>query len=296
MNSTKAPTTNLYKIFNFTNITLKGIGQIMLQENTATGFIFLIGIFIGSIPMGIATLLSAIIGTFTAYIFKFNEENINKGLYGFSAALVGAGLILFYKTSITIWFIICLGAILASLLQNFFIQKNISAFTLPFVVITWFSIIIINHFFPELIIKTTTQTQIESINYSFIFKNFGQIIFQDKLISGLLFFIAILISSPIAAIYGLGASVTATLFSYILYAQPDVINQGLTGYNAILCAFVFSGLQKSNILWAIIATLLACFISMMLVKFGIIELTFPFVLSSIITIQLRDRMLKQKQQ
>ncbi|MEP6804257.1 MAG: urea transporter [Flavobacterium sp.] len=37
---------------------LKGIGQIMLQENRWTGLLFLIGIFMGSWQGGVATLFS----------------------------------------------------------------------------------------------------------------------------------------------------------------------------------------------------------------------------------------------
>lgn len=75
---------------------LKGIGQIMLQENSLTGLLFLIGIFYGSIIMGLA-LLAAICGTVTAYLLKYDKTEITQGLYGFSAALVGVAAMLFLK-------------------------------------------------------------------------------------------------------------------------------------------------------------------------------------------------------
>lgn len=37
---------------------LKGIGQIMLQENTITGLLFLAGIFYGSFAMGVGAVLA----------------------------------------------------------------------------------------------------------------------------------------------------------------------------------------------------------------------------------------------
>lgn len=76
---------------------LKGIGQIMLQENSLTGLLFLIGIFYGSIIMGLAALLAAICGTVTAYLLKYDKTEITQGLYGFSAALVGVAAMLFLK-------------------------------------------------------------------------------------------------------------------------------------------------------------------------------------------------------
>ena len=52
---------------------LKGLGQIMLQENSVTGLLFLIGIFYGSIIMGLAALLATICGTVTAYLLKYDK-------------------------------------------------------------------------------------------------------------------------------------------------------------------------------------------------------------------------------
>ena len=78
--------------FPFVIILLRGLGQIMLQENAATGVLFLIGIFYGSTTMGIAAILSVCCGTLTAKILGYDKSEIEKGLYGFSAALVGVAL------------------------------------------------------------------------------------------------------------------------------------------------------------------------------------------------------------
>lgn len=69
----------------------------MLQENTVTGFLFLIGIFYGSITMGAVTLLSTVSGIVTALLFKYDKNDIDKGLYGFNAALVGVAGAVFLK-------------------------------------------------------------------------------------------------------------------------------------------------------------------------------------------------------
>ncbi|HPB58408.1 MAG TPA: urea transporter, partial [Bacteroidales bacterium] len=80
------------------NVILKGLGQIMLQENSITGLLFLIGIFYGSPLMGLAALLAVICGTSTAYLLKYDKKEIHQGLYGFSAALVGVATLLFLKS------------------------------------------------------------------------------------------------------------------------------------------------------------------------------------------------------
>ncbi|MGH2622374.1 MAG: urea transporter, partial [Sphingobacterium sp.] len=74
---------------------LKGLGQIMLQENAVTGLLFLIGICCGSILMGLGALLATICGTATAMFLKYDRNNLDGGLYGFNSALVGVAMMLF---------------------------------------------------------------------------------------------------------------------------------------------------------------------------------------------------------
>ncbi len=119
---------------------LQGLGQIMLQEDSVTGLLFLIGIFYGSITMGLAALLAAICGTATAYLLKYDKSEITQCLYGFSAALVGVAAMLFLKPLFWTWVVIVIGSALAAILQHFFIKRKIPAFTFPFVLATWITL------------------------------------------------------------------------------------------------------------------------------------------------------------
>ena len=85
------------------NIVLRGIGQIMLQESALTGLLFLAGIFYGSVSMGLAAILAAFCGTLTAKIMGYDNSEIQKGLYGFSPALVGVALIFYFQPVFIIW-------------------------------------------------------------------------------------------------------------------------------------------------------------------------------------------------
>lgn len=109
-----------FKKLPFLDNILKGIGQIMLQENRWTGLLFLIGIFMGSWQCGVAVLISTAAGTFTAMTLKYDKSQINAGLYGFSAALVGVALAFLFDTTILIWILIILGGALAAVIQHFF--------------------------------------------------------------------------------------------------------------------------------------------------------------------------------
>lgn len=275
------------KITSLTSIILKGLGQIMLQENPVTGFLFLIGIFYGSVIMGTVALLATVCGTATAIFLKYDKSEIDKGLYGFSAALVGVAITLFIKYGVFSWVFTIIGSILATVLQHFFIKRKIPVFTLPFVLVTWLILFFTNNYFTGIISEpSVTNTSITDY-FTFGFKGYGQVIFQDNLISGILFFIAVFISSPISALYGLAGATLSAIIAFKLSAPINDISIGLFSYNAVLCAIVFSGTQIKNGFWVLIAVLLSLAISLIMLKFNITQLTFPFVLASCITLFLK---------
>lgn len=110
---------------------LEDLGQIMLQENAATGLLFLVGIFYGSVTIGLDAIVAVSCGTVTAQFLKYDKAEIEKGLYGFSAALVGVALVLYFEPVFIVWLFIIIGSIVATILQHFFIIKKIQVFTLP---------------------------------------------------------------------------------------------------------------------------------------------------------------------
>jgi len=277
------------KTISLANIILKGLGQIMLQENPVTGFLFLVGIFYGSLTMGVAALLATISGIVTAFLLKYDKAEINKGLYGFSAALVGVAIMLFLKPVFISWIILIIGSALATVIQHFFMKRKIPVFTLPFVLITWLILFFANNYFTGLLSEGSITTA-SSINYFTVgFSGFGQVIFQDNLISGVLFFIAVFISSPISALYGFIGAVLSAFIAFSISAPVADISIGLFSFNAVLCTIVFAGHQIKDSIWALIAILLSLVISLLMFKFNFTQLTFPFVLASCITLFVKKK-------
>ncbi|MBW3524103.1 urea transporter [Chryseobacterium sp. NKUCC03_KSP] len=277
------------KTISLANIILKGLGQIMLQENPVTGSLFLVGIFYGSLAMGIAAILATICGTTTAFLLKYDKAEINKGLYGFSAALVGVAIMLFLKPVFISWIILIIGSALATVIQHFFMKRKIPVFTLPFVLITWLILFFTNHYCTGLLSEASITTA-STINYLTVgFNGFGQVIFQDNLISGVLFFIAVFISSPISALYGFIGAVLSAFIAFSISTPVADISIGLFSFNAVLCAIVFTGNQIKDSIWALIAILLSLIISLLMLKFNFTQLTFPFVLASCITLFLKKK-------
>lgn len=281
---------------------LNGISQIMLQENPWTGFIVLVGIFWGNWVCGIATLLAALVGTCVAEFFNYNRRKIDAGLYGFSPALIGAALPIFFQASWLIWVFIVIGAVLACFLQHFFIRKNIPAYTFPFIFITWIIIFGLRHLHWGLPHENVAQSLIlsRSMFWGGVIKGYAQVIFQDSFFTGIFFFVAVLLSSRRAAFYGIVASFLGAIIAYFFVTNAhESIYFGLYGFNAILAAIAFADEKPPNIYWAIIATCFAIAIHLMLAASGILNafggvLTFPFVAGTWLALLGRDVLLCRK--
>ncbi|MDQ1805043.1 urea transporter [Chryseobacterium sp. CKR4-1] len=280
---------------------LKGVGQIMLQENRWTGLLFIIGIFMGSWQCGVAVIMATAAGTFTAMKLKYDKSEIDAGLYGFSAALVGVALAFIFQATLLIWVLIIMGGALASIIQHFFIQKKIPVFTFPFIVITWALVFLLHHFThilpSDLISAEVTSTQYD--DFLTCTKGFGEVIFQGGVLSGLIFFLAVFISSPIAALYGLVASILGAGLSQWNGEPIQEVHMGLFGFNAVLSAIVFSGAKKTDGLWVLIAVFLTVAIDDFLIDNNLLSgvggvFTFPFVAGTWITLLLKKFLVKNK--
>jgi urea transporter len=266
---------------------LNGIGQIMLQKNSWTGLLFLAGICFGSLIMGLGAIVAVTTGTLTAMVLKYDKEEINNGLYGFSAALVGVALICFFQPTMMAWIAVVVGSALATVIQHFFIIKKIPAFTFPFILVTWFALGVV-HYYPTLMTPPPGSATLYANNYLALFSHgFGQVIFQDNIWSGMLFIVGVLISRPIAAIFGLVGIVLSSLLAYQLGEPVPDIYLGLLSYNAVLCAITFAGKKAGDILMAFIAIGLSVLITIQMRHLNLPALTFPFVLGSWLTIVLK---------
>lgn len=266
----------------------------MLQENAATGILFLAGIFYGSFLMGIAAVLAVCCGTITALVLRYDQSEIEKGLYGFSAALVGPALILYFEPVWIVWLAIIAGSILATVLQHAFIARKIPVFTLPFVLITWGIIWLFRNVYPLEPSELLNAAIPGGSNWTFALKGFGQVIFQGSIFAGAAFCIGVFIQSPISALYGLAGALLAGVISYFLTVPVGEIGMGLFSYNAVLCAIVFAGNQLKDGIWVLVSVVLSVAIALTMVHYQLIQLTFPFVAATCMTLACKKLFSKQK--
>lgn len=287
--------------FRLLGIILKGIGQIMLQDNRLTGLFFLCGLFLGSIECGFAAILASFTGSLTAIILKFGRKEIDAGMYGFSAALVGVALTFLFKAEWLIWALILIGSISASLIQHAFIKIKFPAYTFPFILVTWIIVFFLQQF-THIPPSELFLAKIDPEPYSYLFTGidgFGQVIFQAGIYSGAIFFLGVFVSSPAAALYGLAASLIGAFLSQLNGQPLDNIYLGLFGFNAVLSAIVFSGFRKKDGCWVLIATLLTVWINIFLVRYHLLDrfggvFTFPFVAGTWATLLIQKIIFKRQ--
>lgn len=277
------------KRFLFVSQSLKGLGQIMLQGNAITGLLLVVGVFLGSVTMGVAMVVSACVATLIARLFKCHTNDLDNGLYGFNAALVGAALLLFYQPTLIIWCGVVFSAAISVTIQHFLVMKKITVFTLPFVLLTWAMLLFFNHFQPELGIASSPTKVGYGADFGFALRGYGQVIFQDNVTTGAIFFLAVFINSPLAALYGLAGAVLAVFISTPFSIAAENINLGLVSYNAVLSAIVFSGSKVADGIWVLLSVALSSAIGYWMSGFAFPQLTFPFVAASCAVLMLKNR-------
>lgn len=120
--------------FQLLQSTSYGFGQVMFNGNVVTGILFLIGLFVSSLTVGMFGLFGSLFGATLAMIFQFPMDLINIGLFGFNAVLCGIAFSGLKLKNI----IPAAASILLSVLIMFGMLKfNLITLTAPFVLATW---------------------------------------------------------------------------------------------------------------------------------------------------------------
>lgn len=265
----------------WTNACLKGFGQIMLQGNIWTGLLFIVAIFYDSFWMGVAGVVSNLIAIAMAKILRFDDKDIENGLYGFNASLTGVALVFYFELNVWVWCAIVCGAILSALLMGYALSKKIPVFTFPFIVVTLALLYLLS--IPELALRTVPEhfVDIQEMD-DFLIEGhaFGQVIFQGSLVAGIIFFIGVFISSPIAALYAFVAVVISVSISHHGHESTTMINEGIFSFNAVLCGIALSGPRPKDGIFVLIAVVISTYFDLFLIHNGWTTLTLPFVVAT----------------
>lgn len=265
---------------------LRGVGQIFLQESAWSGILLLLGLLYGSPLMAAAVVGSTLAGTLTAKLLGYDQRHISGGLYGFNAALLGAGLSLYFAPTALLALVLLAAAVLSTLLMRWFLSRNLPAYTFPFILLTWVSVYALH-------LLGAPAAEVQSVApaagpLALVSHGFGQVVFRGEALAGVLFFLAVFAHSPIAALYGLAGALVGAGATHYLHEPAAQIQQGLFSFNGVLCGVAFAGSRRRDGLLALVAVLLSVTINALMARWQLLALTFPFVLASWLTLLLKQ--------
>ncbi|HXX75974.1 MAG TPA: urea transporter [Nitrospiraceae bacterium] len=266
----------------FVDWVLRGIGQVVFQNNPISGAVILGAIFYNSWIYGTACLFGTVISTLTALLFKADKGMIKDGLFGFNGALIAIALVAYTSPNFTtgnmpnlhLWLYIVLSAAFTSVLMPAFGAllgpHKVPGLTMPFVLATWFFLGALLQFSTIDVsnaLKPTSPSDFTGPrpDYTWVTWFYGvtmgisEIFFQDNWVTGVIILIGIAINTRIGALMALMGSTLAVAAAVLYGAHDEAIRDGLFGYNAALTAMALGGLfyvlNVSGFLYTVIGVL-----------------------------------------
>ena len=280
---------------------LRGIGQVMFQNNSYSGLLFLLAVATQSWVLALALLLGSAAATLTAAWLGAEHAPIRNGMFGFNGGLVALALLVFLQPSALTWGCALLAAaassvVMAAMLRAFASEK-LPALTAPFVITTLCCFLAVARFGrlePTGLMPTAELPQAATVEGVVtlttlligVFKGVGQVFFQGSVISGLLLLAGLLWASPRAGIAAVLGSAVGALVAWGMGAAEPAIRAGMYGYNSALVAMalscVFLRPGAATYAYALLAAAITPFVAAAtmasLAPLGMPALTLPFVL------------------
>lgn len=291
----------------FPRTTLRGVGQVMFQDNMWSGLLFLAGIFWGAYEEGIGivawgALVGVLVSTLTGYLMKLPDNSGAQGLWGFNGTLVGCAFPTFLGNTVWMW----LGLILCSALStwvrtgldNVMVKWKVSSLTFPFVLSTWFFLLAARllagmpptHMStPELPLDVHTALDMHFGSLVvYWLKGISQVFLIDSWVTGIFFIAALAVSNIRASVWAMVAS-AVSLFIVIAWKGPGAdIAQGLYGFSAVLTGIALGATFCNNswrtVIWTLLGIVVTVFIQAAMNAFftplGLPTLTGPFCIAT----------------
>ena len=263
---------------------LRGIGQVVFQNNPLSGAVILAGIFYNSWIYGIACLFGTMISTATALLLRADKGLIKDGLFGFNGALMAIALVAYTSSDFTtgdvpnlhLWIYIVLCAAFTTVIMPAFGAllgpHKVPGLTMPFVLATWFFLGALLQFSTIDVsnaLKPTSPSDFTGPKPAYtwvtwfhgITMGIAEIFFQDNWVTGVVILIGIAINTRIGAAMALMGSTLAVAGAIFYGAHDEAIRDGLFGYNAALTAMALGGMFYVLNLPAFIYTVIGVFVT-----------------------------------
>ena len=297
------------KFLRFIDCNLRGIGQVMFQDNPLSGLLFFAAIGWGSYAAGmpqvaIGGLVAVVTGTLTAQWLRVDAAGLAAGLYGYNAYLVGLALGTFLAVSPLLWVYVALGgavSVVAALgTANVFKTWSVAALTAPFVLVTWL-LLLATYAFSAIegsglpmaaeivpIDPAAANTLALGDFVAGVLKSIAQVFLKASILAALLLLVGLAVNSLAAAAFALGGAIVAVITAHVFGVESDLITGGLIGFSPVLTATALGAVfYKPGVrvaIYALVGTVFTVVVqgamNVALTPFGIPTLTAPFVLAS----------------
>lgn len=296
-------------LLRFVDLNLRGIGQVMFQDNPLSGLLFLAAIAWGALAAGalevlVGGVLALVTGTLTAQWLRADAQSLAAGLYGYNAVLLGLALPTFLAPSPLLWCYVLLGAAVSVVCMlgavNVVRAWSVSALTFPFVLTTWLLLLATYGFAGLDGAALPFANAVEPIDpaaanllapadfVSGVLHSVSQVFFKGNGVSALLLLAGLAVASLPAAVFGLVGALLAVITAHALGAESELVSAGLMGFSPVLTAIalgsVFHAPSPRVVVYAVLGTVFTVVVqgalNVLLAPFGIPTLTAPFVLAT----------------
>jgi urea transporter len=293
-------------IVRFVDTNLRGIAQVMFQDNPLTGALFLAAIGWGSYAAGaprvaIAGLLAVVVATVTAQWLRVEQAPLRSGLYGYNGVLVGLALATFLGPGALMWVYVVLGAavsVVVMLGTANAVKPWGSALTFPFVLTTWLLLLATYGFsglagvaLPAGNVVTAFQpyeaSPLKLIDLvQGVLQSISQVFLKGSGIAALLLLAGLAVNSLAAAAFALAGAVVAVMTAHLFGAESELIAGGLLGFSPVLTAIALGTVfyrpslrvAAYTALATVFTVIVQAALNVALTPFAIPALTAPFVL------------------
>lgn len=289
------------RILGFLDSVLRGIGQVMLQNSSYSGLLFLIGLFYSSMIFGWAALLGTAVSTATAQLLGVDRSQVRDGLFGFNGTLVAIAVLYFLDPSLLSWAYALLAAACTTVVMaataRLLEPWKLPALTAPFILSALLFLLAGARFgrlqatgalpAASLPAAATVEGLVTlSTLAQGIFTGVAQVFFQGDAITGVIFAVGLLVSSRMACAAALLGSFGGMLVGWGMGAAEPAIRAGVFGFNSTLTAIALGSvgfaLSVGSVAYGSLAIVTTAVVfaalSAALQPIGMSALTAPFVL------------------
>lgn len=267
---------------------VRGIGQVMLQRSVWAGVLMLAGLAVGAWQMALAALAGSGAGIACARLIGCDRQDVGDGLYGFNGALVGLAVAVYFSFSAMSVSLLFCGVFLATGLTRWFVGRQLPGLTAPFILSVWLLLAMRTVLMVSGGAESSGMMQAEPEVTRALALSWAQVMFEGSCLwTGALFFMGVLVGSPLKALYGIAAAALPFLLAWCPEVDVASVNDGLLGYNAVLCGIALGERTWCSAWWTLFAVVLSVILQVTGMHAGVPTLTAPFVLSVWMTMGVR---------